>query len=56
LERLSPKQAKQTKKSVEKIEFTGNIDTDSIEKLKNKKDYGVPDMENIGREDPFAKF
>ena len=40
----------------EKIDFTGNIDEKEIKKLKERKDYGVPSMENIGRENPFANL
>lgn len=38
------------------IEFSGNIDKGSIEKMKTRKDYGTPNMDNIGRENPFASF
>lgn len=40
----------------EKVDFTGNIDTGAIDKLKERKDYGKATTDNIGREDPFANF
>lgn len=36
--------------------FTGNIDKDTIKKLRDRKDYGTPGMDGIGREDPFAQL
>lgn len=40
----------------ETINFTGEIDTEAIDKLQKRKDYGSPNMDNIGRENPFASF
>lgn len=40
----------------ETINFTGEIDKGAIEKLQQRKDYGSPTMDNIGRENPFASF
>jgi len=49
----SPVKVQQAK---ETIQFTGNINNDEIEKLKQRKDYGVPNMDNIGRDNPFASL
>lgn len=40
----------------ETINFTGEIDQDAITKLKSRKDYGTPAMDNIGRDNPFASL
>jgi len=40
----------------ETIDFTGNIDEGAVEKLKKRKDYGSPPMDNIGRTNPFASL
>lgn len=50
------KPAKPVNTSQETMEFTGEIDNSQVEKLRARKDYGVAPMDNIGREDPFAKF
>lgn len=53
---LSPKADSTSTEKKETIEFTGNIDEEGVKKLKERKDYGQPNMENIGRENPFARL
>lgn len=43
-------------KSKNTIDFTGEIDEKAIEKLKTRRDYGAPPMDNIGRDNPFASL
>jgi hypothetical protein len=50
------KPVEQKSQNKETIEFTGNIDKDSIEKLKSRRDFGTPPMDNIGRDNPFASL
>lgn len=50
------KTVKKESKNKETIDFTGNINKDDVDKLKNRKDYGTPPMDNIGRENPFASL
>ncbi|RJO61583.1 hypothetical protein C4544_02515 [candidate division WS5 bacterium] len=54
---LKPKtQEKANVKSQNTIDFTGEIDEKAIEKLKSRRDYGSPPMDNIGRDNPFASL
>ncbi len=53
---LMPKSQPTTTQNKATIEFTGQIDTDTINKLQKRKDYGSPPMDNIGRDNPFANF
>ena len=53
LKKSAPPSAQQ---SQETINFTGEIDKDAVEKLKTRKDYGTPPMDNIGRDNPFASL
>ncbi|MEK7447554.1 MAG: hypothetical protein AAB632_02040 [Patescibacteria group bacterium] len=53
---FTPKPKDKPTQNKETIEFTGEIDQDAITKLKSRKDYGVPPMDNIGRENPFASL
>lgn len=53
---LRPKAPEAPVQQKETMEFTGEIDKKKIEELKNRKPYGVPSMEGIGRENPFASL
>lgn len=53
---FAPKTQGVSTQNRESIEFTGDIDENEIEKLKSRKDYGTPPMDNIGRENPFASL
>ena len=47
---------KEETKSKGVSEFKGEIDQKQIDELQNRKDYGVPSMDNIGRDNPFASL
>lgn len=49
----APKTQPQTK---ETMNFSGDIQKEDIDKLLKRKDYGVPPMDGIGRENPFASL
>lgn len=48
--------SEQQGQTTETMDFTGDIDENAINKIKERKDYMNLPMENIGRGNPFAKF
>lgn len=41
---------------ISETEITGEYDEETLGKVKNLTDYGLPPMGDIGRENPFADF
>ncbi len=51
---LMPSKSNKPFKVQSTINFTGNIDQGTIDKIQKRKDYGSPPMDNIGRDNPFG--
>ncbi len=49
-----PKSATKSVQTKETMNFNGNIDQNTINQIEQRKNYGAPPMDNIGRDNPFG--